>query len=134
MDILVPSYFMVTLNRLREYLLTRPWGALMNPISLARIFELVDIEKATKANAVKQATIGSEVKLLDKQTSTISRITLTEPENSNPNLGRISYLSLLGSELLGVVAGQKVSIGILGRAIDFQVLGIKDSPLDGNRR
>lgn len=133
MDILAPSFFMITLNRLREYLLTRPWGVLMNPISLARIFELVDIEKATKANTIQRAQIGSEVKLLDKQTSTISRITLTEPENSNPNLGKISYLSLLGSELLGVVPGEKISVGILGRAVNFQVLGIKDTQLDSRR-
>lgn len=133
MDILVPSFRMMSLSRIREYLLTRPWGVLMNPITLSRIFELIDREKATKSSLVKQVKVGSEVKLLDRHTSTVSKIVLADPKDSNPSLGKISYLSLLGSELLGAIPGEKVSVDILGRSCDFQVLGVKEAPLNNRR-
>jgi len=97
---------------------------MMNHLSLVRIVEDFKKNSTRNINRMYQAQIGSKIKLLDKQTFTSSRITLTEPDDSDPHSGRVSYLSALGSELLGTVSGQNISVDVFGRAIDFQVLSI----------
>lgn len=96
----------------------------MNHLSLVRIAEDFKKNSTRNINRMYQAQIGSKIKLLDKQTFTRSRITLTEPDDSDPHSGRVSYLSALGSELLGTVSGQNISVDVFGRTIDFQVLSI----------
>lgn len=96
----------------------------MNHLSLVRIAEDFKKNSTRNINRMYQAQIGSKIKLLDKQTFTCSRITLTEPDDSDPHSGRVSYLSALGSELLGTVSGQNISVDVFGRTIDFQVLSI----------
>ncbi|MFT6448066.1 MAG: transcription elongation GreA/GreB family factor [Oleispira sp.] len=109
-------------------------GVMKNHLSLVRIVEDFKNKSTRNINRVYQAQIGSKIKLLDKQTFTSSRITLTEPDDSDPNSGKVSYLSALGSELLGSVSGQNISVDVFGRIIDFQVLSIINTqpPKGGN--
>jgi len=99
-------------------------GVMMNHLSLVRIFEDFKKNNARNLNRIYQVQIGSKIKLLDKQTFTSSRITLTEPDESDPYSGKVSYLSALGTELLGTVSGQHISVDVLGKAINFQVLSV----------
>lgn len=111
----------------------------MSHLSLVSIFEEFKNKKSvvkklarqeSKATTV-QATVGSKIKLLDKQTFTYSRITLTGPADAHDS-AKVSYLSSLGSELLGVASGQHISVDVLGKAIKFQVLSvINTQPLQG---
>ncbi len=96
----------------------------MNHLSLVRIFEDFKKYNSHNLNRIHQAKIGSKIKLLDKQTFTSTRITLTEPEDSDPHSGKVSYLSALGIELLGTVSGQNISIDVFGKSLDFQVLNV----------
>lgn len=96
----------------------------MNHLSLVRIVDDFKKNSSRHINRNFHAQIGSKIKLLDKQTFTSSRIMLTEPDDSDPSAGKVSYLSALGSELLGTVPGQEISIDVFGRVINFQVLSI----------
>lgn len=105
---------------------------MMNHLSLVNIFENHKAHKNCIPRSAYQATVGSRIKLLDKQTLTYSRITLTGAEDHAPEYGRISYLSSLGSELLGSEYGQYISIDVLGKEIEFQVLSVVNTlPVKG---
>lgn len=129
MGILTPFYFMAVLHSVREYLLTMPWGVMTDHLSLACIFETIEKNKANKINELYRSRVGSQITLINTQTLSSSLVTLTEPANSDPYFGKISYLSLLGSELLGAVSGQHIDINVLGRSIKFQVLDINNTQL-----
>lgn len=104
----------------------------MNHLSLVNIFDSHRTRKNRIPRNAYQATVSSRIKLLDKQTLTYSRITLTGAEDHAPELGRVSYLSSLGSELLGSEYGQYISIDVLGKEIEFQVLSVVNTlPIKG---
>ena len=96
----------------------------MNHLSLVRIFEDFKRHHTRNTNRPYQIQIGSKIKLLDKQTFTSSRITLTGPDDSDPRSGKVSYLSALGVELLGSMSGQDISVDVLGKPIHFQILSV----------
>lgn len=96
----------------------------MNHLSLVHIFEDSKKKRSRSASSIAQAKIGSKIKLLDKQTFTCSRITLTGPNDHGPDSGKVSYLSSLGSELLGAATGQHIRVDVMGKAIEFQVLSV----------
>lgn len=62
-------------------------GVMMSHLSLIRIVENFKKNSTRNINRMYQAQIGSKIKLLDKQTFTSSRITLTEPDDSDPHSG-----------------------------------------------
>lgn len=131
MKALVPTCSEAALYCAREYLLTMP-GVMMNHLSLATVFENIEQNRASKAYDLQRACVGSQIELLDERTAKVSLITLTEPGNSQPSLGRVSYFSLLGSKLLGVLPGQSVSVNVLGRPIKYHVLSVKnDQQIEG---
>lgn len=99
----------------------------MSHLSLIRIFENQKKYETKNANKIHRVQIGSKVKLLDKQTQTLSQIILTEQDNTNPHSGRISHRSALGSELLGAVPGQNISVDVMGSSIKFQVLSVSNT-------
>lgn len=104
----------------------------MSHLSLVRIFEDFKKKKSLTANNLAQAKIGSRIKLLDKQTFTCSRITLTGPHDHGPDSGKVSYLSSLGSELLGAASGQHIRVDVLRKDIECQVLSvINTQPFQG---
>jgi transcription elongation GreA/GreB family factor len=99
----------------------------MNYHSLASKFKEIEKIKTHNMNDLYRARVGSQVKLLDKESLTSTWLTLAEPNNSRPEFGKISCLSLLGSELLGVVTGQEVSVSVMGRVSKFQVMSIRNT-------
>lgn len=127
MEVLEPSLFVTIQRCAQEFLLTRPLGVMMNHLSLAQVFEEVEKNKISKRRDLYRARIGSKIKLLDKQTLTTSTITLTKPDDSDVHDGKLSCLSMLGSELLGAISGQHISISVLGRSVEFQVLGVENA-------
>ena len=131
MEILQPSFFATMQHCAQQFLLKRPLGVMMNHLSLSHAFEMVEKNKINERRDSLKAQIGSQIKLLDKQTLTTSTITLTKPANSDLEVGNLSCLSMLGSELLGAVSGQHISINVLGRSVNFQVLSVHNTqPLE----
>ena len=127
MEILQPSFFATMQHCAQQFLLKRPLGVMMDHLSLAHVFEIVEKNKTNKRRDLYKARIGSQIKLLDKQTLTTSTVTLTKPANSDLDVGNLSCLSMLGSELLGAVSGQHININVLGRSVKFQVLSVENT-------
>lgn len=126
MEILDISFLIAIRRCAQQYLLTSPWGMMLNHLSLAHVFEKIEKYKTNYSADSYRAGIGSQVKLLNKQTSATSLITLSEPSDSNAEFGKISCLSLLGSKLLGAVTDQHIKVEVLGRMMKFQVLSVKN--------
>lgn len=109
----------------------------MDQLSLVNIIESLKNNKVRQPSSVSRVQFGSKIKLLDKQTFTYSRITITGPDEkiqgseditqAHSNIsssGKVSYLSKLGSELLGALSGENIRINVRGRSLEYQVLSI----------
>lgn len=109
----------------------------MHQLSLVNILENLKNNKIRQSSNVSRVQFGSKVKLLDKQTFTYSRVTLTgpsektqgleditQPHSNTSSSGKVSYLSSLGSELLGSLSGEHIRINVRGKSLEYQVLSI----------
>ena len=133
MEITQSSFFVALQRCAQDFLLTRPWGVMIDHLSLAHVFEQIEKTKITKNRDLYRACIGSQIKLLDKQALTVSTVTLTEPDESDVDVGKLSCLSMLGSELFGAETGQNISVDVLGRTVKFQVLSIHNTQVTQRR-
>lgn len=109
----------------------------MDQLSLVNVLENLKNNKVRQSTNVSRVKFGSKIKLLDKQTFTYSRITITgpgekiqgledikQPHSNISDSGKVSYLSTLGSELLGSLSGEHIRINVRGRSLEYQVLSI----------
>lgn len=113
------------LRHARKFYVTRPWAMTIDPISLTDLFETV--ESTIEANETKctgEVKLNTQVTLLDLQENQLNDLTLVTPSESQPEQGRISFLSLLGSKLMGKGIGDLISIGFLGSTLRFKVVKI----------
>ena len=68
-----------------------------------------------------QAGPGSVVDLLDLEDQSKSRFVLVMPRDADPERRKISVLSPLGSNLLGLKKGDTSRINVGGRSLMFQI-------------
>lgn len=113
------------LRHARKFYVTRPWAMNIDPIRLADLFETAE----NAADHANQETTGAvklntQVTLLDLQENQLNDLTLVAPSESQPEQGRISFLSLLGSKLMGKSIGDLITIGFLGSTLRFKVVKI----------
>ena len=113
-------------SSLYRYYLTSSWKINKTPLELA--LDISRLEQLWSADErASRETVESLITLFDLQLNEKVNITLVPPEKSDPEKGRISYFSLLGSKLLGAKAGDKLEINIFGRKEYFYVVEIKPS-------
>lgn len=109
----------------RYFYATQPWALSTEPISLSDSFEKIKTSHEFKTeNHMNKVTLHSTVTLWDLQENQICDLTLVTPPESKPEKGRISFLSLLGSRLMGKASGDLVSVSFLGTAMRFRVIKI----------
>jgi transcription elongation factor GreA len=72
----------------------------------------------------KRAGPGSVIDLLYLEDMERTRLELVMPADAAPEKGKISVLSLLGSNLLGLKKGDTAQIGLCTRSYKFQVVDI----------
>lgn len=111
----------------------------MHQLSLVNILENLKNNKIRQSSNVYRVQFGSRIKLLDKQTFTYSRVTLTgpgektqslaQPHSNTSSSGKVSYLSSLGAELMGALSGDHIRINVRGKSLDYQVLSIINTQL-----
>lgn len=113
-----------------QYCLTNPWGANTSPLDMA--VTLSRFEFLTKNTATPRdiALPGREITIFDYQTHEEAIFTLVSPEDSQPEKGRLSILSPLGSQMLGRTAGDLVEVQVFGRGIRFRIINIKHADDD----
>lgn len=68
---------------------------------------------------------GHKVTLLDIQMKESATFTLVHPDESDLKNAKLSFLSPLGSRLIGCTLGDVVEINIFGRKETFHVIGIE---------
>jgi transcription elongation GreA/GreB family factor len=111
-------------SSLYRHYLTSSWRIQRTPLELA--LDISRLEQLWNADEKKsREAVECLVTLFDMQINEKVNLTLVSPDKSDPERGRISYFSLLGSKLLGSKAGDKVEISIFGRKEHFYVMDIK---------
>lgn len=113
------------LRSARQFGLTNAWGVTRRPYELAQSFARTEkILNQFKGNLV-EAMPGKKITLFDEQLQEEVTFTLVPPEESDPGNGKLSFLSPLGSRLLGRSAGEKVEVQIFGRRDAFRIIRIE---------
>lgn len=113
------------LRHAREFYVTRPWAMTIDPIRLTDLFESIDGPADSSSDVdPNEITLNTQVTLWDLQENQVNNLTLVTPSESQPENGRISFLSLLGSKLMGKSKGDQVTIGFLGSTLRFKVVEI----------
>ncbi|MGB3610049.1 MAG: GreA/GreB family elongation factor [Cellvibrio sp.] len=113
------------LRSARQFGLTNAWGVTRRPHELAQSFARTEkILNQFKGNLV-EAMPGKKITLFDEQLQEEVTFTLVPPEESDPGNGKLSFLSPLGSRLLGRNAGDLVEVQIFGRRDAFRIIRIE---------
>lgn len=113
------------LHHARNFYVTRPWAMTIDPIRLTDLFEKVENSAARRQRHRTGAVqLNTQVTLLDLQENQLNDLILVAPDESQPERGRISFLSLLGSKLMGKSSGDLISIGFLGSTLRFKVVKV----------
>lgn len=108
----------------RQYCLTNSWDMTVKPFDLAaRLAKLEFLQKKSDEH-LKRILPGRSVTLFDVQNKEEVDFVLVLPDESDPENAKISFLSPLGSRLLGCVAGDRVEVSIFGRKETFRVIRV----------
>jgi len=102
-------------------------GVMRTPLDLALLLEKLDPAGPETGTAGGNAPViqpGARIRLLDHQTGETFTADLCHPDEAQPELGKISVLSPLGSELLGLRRGAVADIRILRQHLRFTVVDI----------
>lgn len=108
-----------------HYYLTSSWNLNKTPLDMAIEYARVERLLGVPADNSSLVSPGKAVTLFDVQMNEEVTITLVSPNKSDPINAKISYLSLLGSRLLGCKIGDIVEINIFGRKEIFYVIDIQ---------
>jgi len=97
----------------------------ISPLDLAGILSRLEgLIDEPQVDTTKVA-VGHKVTLIDHQLQENVSFILVSPEDSEPEQSKLSFLSPLGSALIGLSLGEKVKIPIFGREMSFQVTAIE---------
>lgn len=97
----------------------------ISPLDLARILSSLENQNDKTLVDTSKVALGHKVNLMDHQLQESVSFTLVSPEDSDPETGKLSFLSPLGSALIGLTLGEMVKIPIFGREMRFQVTAIE---------
>lgn len=113
------------LRHARKFYVTRPWAMTIDPVSLSDVFESIESSSGKYSDfKIGKITLNTKVTLLDFQENQTCELTVVAPPESQPEKGYISFLSLLGSSLMGKTEGDVVSVVFLGTAMRFKVIKV----------
>ncbi|MBI9099285.1 MAG: transcription elongation factor GreA, partial [Spirochaetaceae bacterium] len=95
-------------------------GKLKDEIEKAKIFDFSQTD-------FSKVSFGTIVDLKNETTGNNERFTILGPWESDPSNNVISYLSPFGNELLGGMAGDKLSFEINERNFSYEILGVSSA-------
>ena len=85
------------------------------------LYKVIDLDKLSRNRVV----FGSTCVLVDEDTDEEKTYTVLGPDDSNPSKGSISYLSPVGTALLGREVGDEVTINIPRGSVTYEITEIK---------
>lgn len=112
------------IRSVRQFGLTNAWGLSRPPHELAQSFAKTERVLSESQDDMVKAMPGKKITLFDEQLLEEVTFTLVPPEESDPGNGKLSFLSPLGSRLLGRSAGDQVEVHIFGRRDAFRIIRI----------
>ena len=90
---------------------------LMDPIELSLLLERLEFSQQKSSRLLGRVTVGSSVTVRNRNTNEKITVTLVPPELAEPESQLISFISPLGSSLLGLRLGD-VAVTEFGRRIE----------------
>ena len=90
---------------------------LMEPIELSILLERLEFSQKNSSRLLGRITVGSSVTIKNRETREKLTVTLVPPELAEPEEQMISFISPLGSALLGLKLGD-VAVTEFGRRTD----------------
>lgn len=108
----------------RQFGLTNAWGLSRPPHELAHNFAKTERILGQLQDNLVKAMPGKKITLFDEQLLEEVTFTLVPPEESDPGNGKLSFLSPLGSRLMGRSAGDQVEVQIFGRRDAFRIIRV----------
>jgi transcription elongation factor GreA len=104
---------------------TKSYDNKLDPIKLQDIFSALERLEQRENDDVCRVSLGNKVTLLDTETEEVSSFFVVEPNTSDPKSARISYLSPLGSQLIGRKLDDFIEIRIFFRTDRFRITNIE---------
>src|SRR5690606_26570195 len=108
----------------RQYCLTNSWDMTAKPFELAASMEKLEFLRKKSDGHLTRVLPGRSVRLFDVENNEEVDFKLVTPDESDPENAKISFLSPLGSKLLGCVANDTVEVRIFGRKEVFHVIRV----------
>lgn len=110
-------------GRARNFCLTSDWAMTSTPLDIAVALSRLEVEKRGTRRRVR-ISLGKAFTLVDQYTKEKVKFVLVSPHNSDPENGRLSFLSPLGLKVVGLKVGDMAKINIFGRSMNFEVVDI----------
>jgi transcription elongation factor GreA len=128
-DILSVNFINRFLLRLCSYAyktsLTSSWLVAARPLELALLFSTLERVAREEVNDMGRIKLGNKVTLLDLQAKEPCSLYLVKSCEGDSRSTAVSYLSPLGSKLLGRAPGETVEVKIFGRTERFHIVGVE---------
>lgn len=112
--------------RARDFCLTSDWALTSTPLDIADALSRLDKDRAPSRRTLSRISLGKEFTLVDRYTNEKIQFVLSSPNDSDPENGRLSFLSPLGLKVVGLLIGDVAKIKIFGRAMSFKVVDIRN--------
>lgn len=111
-------------DRARNFCLTSDWAMTSTPLDIAVALSRVDVNKKRTRGRLR-ISLGNEFTLIDQYTKEKVEFVLASPHDSDPENGRLSFLSPLGLKVVGLQVGDVAKLNIFGRSMSFDVADIR---------
>jgi len=108
-----------------RYFLQNTSGFSFSPVGLLTIFGKLDNLCEPDETGTERARPGNHVTVYDAEQRQEFSLELVDGDDSEPEKGRISIMSPLGSALLGRERGDWAEVYLFGRTFNFEVRHIR---------
>lgn len=126
MSIYFVSCFLQQLaNYARKTGLMSSWLVSKSPLELAQLFSTLEGVSRGGRNDMGRIRLGNKITLLDLQAKEPCSLYLVKSCEGDSRSAAVSYMSPLGSKLLGRTRGETVEVKIFGRTERFHILGVE---------
>ncbi|MDR1776602.1 MAG: transcription elongation factor GreA [Desulfovibrio sp.] len=84
------------------------------------LYQVIDLDKL----GGDKAGFGATVEVEDADSGAVKRFTILGPDEAEPSLGSISFLSPVGQALLGREAGDEVTVNIPRGSVTYEIISV----------
>lgn len=105
---------------------------LIDPVELSILLNRIEYSESKEALFEKRIRVGSSVTLRNVETKERVRVKLVPPEIAYPDDYLVSFVSPLGSALLGLRVGDIATVEVRNVPVKWEVLTVNQNRLAGD--